>query len=138
MDKAALLSTVNSMNNNTLMQTLGIVFIDAGADFLVATMPVGPAVHQAMGLLHRGANVALAESVGSCGSYMLLSAQGKGVVGLEINANHLRSKKDGMVTARGTLLHKGRRTHVWEIKITDEEGRLLSLCRMTNMILDKE
>ncbi len=126
------------MNNNTLMQTLGIEFIDVGEGTLVATMPVGPKVHQPMGMLHGGANVALAESVGSCGSIILLADPAIGVVGLQISANHLRSKKEGVVTAHGTIVHKGRRTHVWEIKITDEEGRLLSLCRMTNMIIEPE
>lgn len=134
--KAQLLQRLNNMNPNTLMETLGITFTDAGAEYLEATMPVLPRVHQPFGLLHGGANVALAESVGSCGSQMVLNDPGVGVVGLEINANHLRSKKDGVVTARGTLVHKGRRTHVWEIRITDEAGKLLSICRMTNMILD--
>jgi uncharacterized protein (TIGR00369 family) len=124
------------MNRNTLMETLGIEFTDVGPDFLVATMPVGPRVYQPMKLLHGGANVALAESVGSCGSYIVLADLKKAVVGLEVNANHLRSKSDGVVTARGTLVHKGSRTHVWEIRITDEEEKLISLCRLTNMILE--
>ncbi len=119
------------------METLGIVFTDVGPDFLVATMPVVPAVHQPMGLLHGGANVAFAESVGSCASSILLADPKKGVVGLEINANHIRSTRAGTVTARGTLIHRGRSTHLWEIRITDEQNRLLSVCRMTNMILDQ-
>jgi uncharacterized protein (TIGR00369 family) len=89
-----------------------------------------------MGLLHGGANVALAESVGSCASNMLLADPKKGVVGLEINANHIRTTREGSVTARGTLIHRGRSTHLWEIRITDEQDRLLCICRMTNMILD--
>lgn len=119
-----------------MMETLGIVFVDFGEDFVEAVMPVNEKVHQPAGLLHGGANAALAESVGSCGSFILLNNPKVGVVGIEINANHLRSVKSGNVTARGTLIHKGRRTHVWEIKIRDEADRLLSSCRLTNMIIE--
>ncbi len=119
-----------------MMETLGIAFTDIGADFIEATMPVSPAVHQPAGLLHGGANAALAESVGSCGSFIYLNNPKIGVVGIEINANHLRSVRSGTVRARGEILHKGRRTHVWEIKIYDAENRLLSVCRLTNMIIE--
>lgn len=137
MDKAAVLNKANEISRNTMMETLGIVFTDFGADYLEAEMPVNPRVHQPAGLLHGGANAALAESVGSCGSFIMLNDPEAGVVGIEVNANHLRSVKEGKVKARGTILHKGSRTHVWEIKIFDEADRLLSVCRLTNMILRK-
>jgi 1,4-dihydroxy-2-naphthoyl-CoA hydrolase len=136
-DKTAILKKANKMNKNTLMETLGIVFTDFGEDFVEATMPVNSRVHQPAGLLHGGATAALAESLGSLGSFIMVGEEAAGVVGIEINANHIRSIKEGLVTARGTLLHKGRKTHVWDIKVTDEKGRLISVCRLTNMILPK-
>ncbi|MCA1750633.1 MAG: hotdog fold thioesterase [Cryomorphaceae bacterium] len=126
------------MSSNTLMETLGIRFVDFGEDFIEAVMPVNSKVHQPAGLLHGGANAALAESVGSCGSFIMLGDPDAGVVGIEINANHLRSVTEGEVRARGVILHKGRRTHVWEIKIYDATQRLLSVCRLTNMIIHRE
>lgn len=136
-DKTAILKKANEINKNTLMETLGIVFTDFGEDFVEATMPVNSRVHQPAGLLHGGATAALAESLGSLGSFIMVGEEAAGVVGIEINANHIRSIKEGLVTARGTLLHKGRKTHVWDIKVTDEKGRLISVCRLTNMILPK-
>lgn len=137
MDKKEVLKLANEATRNTLMETLGIEFTDFGEDFLEATMPVNSRVHQPMGLLHGGATAALAESLGSTGSFIMLRDQGAGIVGIEINANHLRSAKEGMVTARGHLLHKGRKTHVWDIRVTDESGKLISVCRLTNMVLTK-
>lgn len=119
------------------METLGIVYTDFGEDFVEATMPVNSRVHQPAGLLHGGATAALAESLGSLGSFILVGDSAAGVVGIEINANHIRSVKEGIVTARGKLLHKGRKTHVWDIRVTDEADRLISVCRLTNMILAK-
>ena len=137
LDKTELLKRANTSSENTLMKTLNIRYTDIGEDYVVAEMPVTPAVHQPMGLLHGGANVALAESVGSLGSFILLNDPNVGVVGIEINANHIRSVKSGMVTARAEMLHKGRTTHVWEIKIRDEEQNLLCISRLTNMIIKK-
>lgn len=118
------------------METLGIVYTDIGEDFIKATMPVNTKVHQPAGLLHGGASAALAESLGSAGSFILMRGKAD-VVGIEINANHIRSKKEGMVTATAQLLHKGRKSHIWDIRITDEEDKLISVCRLTNMILPK-
>lgn len=127
----------NAITAGTLMETLGIRFALAGDGALVATMPVGPAVHQPMGLLHGGATVALAESLGSCGSYLVIDPGTQGVVGIEVNANHIKGVRSGSITATGTLMHKGRSTHVWDIRITDEEGALVALCRITNLIITK-
>lgn len=128
----------NDFSENTLMRTLEIVYTDAGEDYLQATMPVNPRVHQPMGLLHGGATVALAESVGSAASLMLINPEVQEVRGIEIAANHLRSKRDGVVTGTARIVHQGRSLHLWEVKITDERGRLISLCKITNMILPRK
>lgn len=120
------------------MEVLGIKYTDIGKDFIEATMPVNHIVHQPMGLLHGGANAALAESIGSLGSHLMVHTEGKAAVGIEINANHIKSVKDGIVKARGELIHKGRKTHVWDIKIFDEDDLLLSICRLTNMIIEQK
>lgn len=134
-DKEKMLQLCNEWSKNTLMQTLEIEYIDAGEDFLVATMPVNPRVHQPMGLLHGGASVALAESVGSAASIMFVNPEKQEVRGIEISANHVRSKREGLVTATAKILHKGASIHLWEIRIVDESDRLISLCKLTNMIL---
>jgi len=136
-DKEKVLQLCNHLSKNTLMQTLEIEYIDAGEDFLVAKMPVNPRVHQPMGLLHGGATVALAESVGSAASIMFVDPEKQEVRGIEISANHLKSKREGIVYGTARIIHKGRSLHLWEIKITDEEGNLISLCKLTNMVLPK-
>lgn len=136
-DKKAILEICNTFSKNTLMETLKIEYIDAGADFITAKMPVTPAVHQPMGLLHGGASVALAESVGSAASHIFIDTDKFIVKGLEISANHLKSKRDGEVFATAKMMHKGRTTHLWEIRIVDENNNLISLCKMTNIVLAK-
>lgn len=136
-NKERVLELCNQWSKNTLMQTLNIQYTDAGEDFLVATMPVNPSVHQPMGLLHGGASVALAESVGSAASIMFINHEKQEVRGIEISANHLKSKREGMVTATARIIHKGRSLHLWEIRIVDENDALISLCKLTNMILPK-
>ena len=119
----------------TLVQTLGIDILEASPDRVVASMPVVPRVHQPFGLLHGGASVALAETVASIGAYVSVMDQGLGAVGLEINANHVKAKRDGIVTAVATPLHKGRTTQVWEIRISDEDGSLVCMSRCTVAIV---
>jgi 1,4-dihydroxy-2-naphthoyl-CoA hydrolase len=137
MTKEEKLKTVNGVVKNTLMETLGIVYTDIGPDFLEAKMKVVPQVHQPMGLLHGGASVALAESVGSAASHMFVDNENFIVKGIEITANHLKSKKEGEVTAVATILHKGKTTHLWKIEIKDEKGQLISFCKLTNIVLPK-
>ena len=136
-DKEKILNYCNQISENTLMRTLNITYTDAGEDFLVATMPVTPAVHQPMGLLHGGASVALAESVGSAASMLFVNSDVSEVRGIEISANHLKAKREGMVTATAKIVHKGRSIHLWEIRITDEKETLISLCKLTTMVLPK-
>lgn len=136
-DKDAIIALCNEMSKNTLMSTLEIEFIDAGEGFLTAKMPVNPRVHQPMGLLHGGASVALAESVGSAASMLFVNPEKQEVRGIEISANHLRSKREGIIYGTAKIIHKGRSIHLWEIKIEDEEGKLISLCKLSNMILPR-
>ena len=137
-DKDKMLQLCNDWSKNTLMETLEIEYIDAGEDFLTAKMPVNPRVHQPMGLLHGGASVALAESVGSAASIMFVNPEKQEVRGIEISANHLRAKREGTVFCTAKIVHKGRSIHLWEIKITDEDNRLICLCKLTNMILPRK
>lgn len=136
-DKERALKMCNDYCRNTLMDTLEITYTDAGEGFLEAKMPVNPRVHQPMGLLHGGATVALAESVGSAASLMFVNPELQEVRGIEISANHLRSKRDGIVTATARIVHQGRSVHLWEIRVTDEQDRLISLCKITNMVLPR-
>lgn len=137
-DKEKALEMCNHYSDNTLMQTLEIVYTDAGEGFLEAKMPVNPRVHQPMGLLHGGATVALAESVGSAASLLFVNPELQEVRGIEISANHLRSKRNGIVTGTARIVHQGRSLHLWEVKVTDEAGKLISLCKITNMVLPRK
>ena len=115
----------------TLLSTLGIEIVEATREKVVGRMPIGPKVHQPFGLLHGGASVALAETVASTGGWMTIDQEKERIVGIEINANHLRAKRDGMLTAVATAVHVGRRTHVWNVHIADEEGKAVCVSRCT-------
>lgn len=119
----------------TLLTTLGIEFLETSKERVVARMPVGPRVHQPFGLLHGGASVALAETVASTGAWLNCDQASERVVGLEINANHLRAKREGMVTATATPVHVGRRTQVWEIRVADEAGKAVCISRCTIAVI---
>jgi len=133
------LSEINSRNSSTLMQSLGIECAEIGTDFLVLKMPVDERTIQPMGILHGGASAALIETVGSMGSTLLIDLNTQTPVGLELNCNHIGAVKSGFVLATGTLVHCGRRTHVWQVNI-HEEGtkRLICTGRLTVMIIEKE
>lgn len=137
MNSKDILAKLNAMNKNTLMETLEIQYTELGEDFVTATMPVNSRVHQPMGLLHGGATLALAESVGGTASHLFVDTSAFEVIGIEINANHVKSKKEGIVRATARIIHKGRTTHLWEIRIVDEEDTLISICKLTNIILPK-
>ena len=137
MDKKIILDKINTANKNTLMETLDIKYVDIGENFLVARMPVTSKVYQPDGVLHGGATVALAESVGSAVSYMSVDYKDKTVRGIVISANHLKSVKEGYVYAKATPLHRGRSTQLWEIKITDDNNNLISHCKLSTMVLNK-
>lgn len=125
----------NALTPGTLVGHLGIHFHTDDQGRLCATMPVDARTHQPMGLLHGGATAALAESLGSMGSALLIDLSKHGVVGVEVNANHLKGVRNGTVTATGELLHQGRTTHVWDIRVHNEAGELCAVCRLTNVII---
>lgn len=133
--KENILAKANLASKNTLMETLNIEMVDYGEDFLVARMPVNSRVYQPDGVLHGGATVALAESVGSFASHIFLDTENMFVRGLEITANHLKSVTSGYVYAKATFLHKGRTTQLIDIKITDAHDQLISVCKLTTISL---
>ncbi|RPE80056.1 hotdog fold thioesterase [Vulcaniibacterium tengchongense] len=124
------LDDLNALSRGTAMEPLGIVFTELGPDYLRATMPVDARTRQPYGLLHGGASVLLAETLGSSAGGLCVG-EGQGVVGIEINANHLRGVREGVVTGTARPLHVGRSTQVWEIRIEDERGRPVCVSRLT-------
>ena len=136
--KEVVLQRANAACKNTLMETLSIEVVDYGENFLTARMPVSPKVHQPDGVLHGGATAALAESVGSFASHIFTDTENLFVRGLEITANHLKSVKSGFVYAKATFLHKGRTTQLLDIRVTDEQENLISLCRLSTITLPKK
>ncbi len=136
--KQVSLEQINAMNKNTMMETLGIRCEEIGDDYVIATMPVDHRTHQPMGLLHGGASAALIETIGSMGSVLLIDIEKFVPVGLEINANHLGGVKSGSVRAKGTVIHAGKRTHVWQVDIRDEAtDKLVCTGRLTVMIIER-
>ncbi|SFA43736.1 uncharacterized domain 1-containing protein [Parageobacillus thermantarcticus] len=131
------LAHLKEMGKGTLLEALGIEITELGEGRVVATMPVDHRTHQPFGILHGGASVALAETVASVGAYALVDQETENVVGLEINANHIRAVRSGTVTATGTVLHRGKTTMVWDIKIVDEQQRLVSVSRCTIAVIKK-
>ena len=129
------LAALDRLGASSLAGFLGIRFIDYGDDWLAAEMPVGPRVHQPFGLLHGGASVALAETVSSVAGTLSLDPAERFVVGMEINANHVRSVRSGKVRAVATAESLGRSTQLWTIRITDEQSRLVCLSRATLAVL---
>jgi 1,4-dihydroxy-2-naphthoyl-CoA hydrolase len=128
---------IKSFGNNSMIEHLGIEYLEIGEDYLTARMPVDHRTHQPFGILHGGASVVLAESLGSVASLLtLIDLTTQRAVGLEINANHLRAVKSGWVYAKAIPLHIGRSTHVWDIKITSEESKLVCVVRFTVAIID--
>ncbi len=126
----------NSMANNTLIELLDIQIEAFGDDFVTGSMPVDARTHQPYGLLHGGASVVLAESLGSLGAAMCVDHSNKRVVGLDINANHLRSVREGRVVATASPIHLGKTTHVWAIEQRDGQDRLTCVSRLTMAVLN--
>ena len=131
------LDELNAYQQQTLVSHLGIRYTGIGDDWLKGTMPVDARTKQPAGILHGGASVALAETLGSTGANLVVDREKKLCVGLEINANHVRAMKSGEVRGTARPLHLGGTTQVWEIKITDEEGRLVCISRITMAVLDR-
>ncbi|MCY4217576.1 MAG: hotdog fold thioesterase [Flavobacteriaceae bacterium] len=135
MNKERLLKKANQLCNNTLMETLGIQFTDIGSDFLTAEMEVNSKVHQPEGLLHGGASLALAETVGSAASILLNPRKQTKSRGIQMSANHIKSISSGKIIATAKAIHTGKSTQVWFIPIMDENNHLISICQLTTMFL---
>ena len=128
------LERINQFSPNTIIDVLGIRFIEIGDDYLKASMPVDQRTHQPYGLLHGGASVVLAETLGSTGAMLATDPRNR-VVGLDINANHMRGVREGLVIGTATPLHVGRTTQVWNIQIVDENDKLVCVSRLTMAVL---
>lgn len=132
------LDILNGLNQGTIHEVLGIRFTGFGDDFIEARMPADARTHQPHGILHGGASVVLAESLGSTGATLCVDNAHFYCVGQEINANHIRSVRDGEVTGRAEPIHVGRRSQVWSIRIDDERGRLVCISRLTLAVLSRD
>lgn len=131
------LEELNKLSKNTMAEVIGIQFTAIGEDFLEATMPVDTRTHQPFGLLHGGASVALAETMGSVAATCCIEMDKQFCVGLEINANHIKGVRNGFVKGTTKPIHVGRKTQVWEIKITNQKDELVCISRITMAVLDK-
>jgi uncharacterized protein (TIGR00369 family) len=128
---------LNDLCQGTFISFLGIEFLDYGKNFVEARMPVDNKL-QPMGLLHGGASLALAETIASGGSYLLVDPDKYDVLGLQVSGNHLSSVSDGTLYARAEIIHRGKSTHVWDVKIKGDNGKLISVTRVTMMIVKKK
>ncbi|MBM77886.1 MAG: thioesterase [Crocinitomicaceae bacterium] len=129
---------LNIIAKDTLLSHLEIEFTEVAENYIIAKMPVNQNTSQPMGILHGGASVALAESIGSIGSYLIVEKDKKVSLGLEINANHVGSAYEGYVYGKGEIIHKGKSTHIWSIEIRDEKNKLISICRLTIIIINRK
>lgn len=135
MNKTYTPEMVNNLCKNTMMDHIGIEFTEVSEGKIIARMPVDKRTIQPMKRLHGGASMALAESVGSVGSVLLVDTNNFHVLGVEINGSHVGTTTEDYVIAIGTLIHQGKTSHVWEIRIQDGKGKLVSVCRLTNRII---
>jgi 1,4-dihydroxy-2-naphthoyl-CoA hydrolase len=127
---------LNAMSENNMLEHLGISFTEIGEDYIMATMPVDHRTQQPYGLLHGGASVALAETLGSVAAHLTIDSDKQYAVGLDINANHIRGAKSGVVTGIAKPIHIGRKTQVWEIKNNNQDDKLICISRITMAIVD--
>ena len=137
-DKNVSIESLRPFGKGTMSEHLGIEWVDLGDDFFKAKMPVDHRTNQPYGLLHGGASCVLAETLGSVASYLVIDSSQFYCVGIEINANHIRSAKNGFVYGVCSPLHLGSSTHVWDIRITNEEGKLVCISRLTVAIIKKK
>lgn len=128
---------INEICKNTFVSHLEIEFTEFGKDYIVAKMPVNNKKHQPMGVLHGGASLALAETVAGAGSMLIVDEKKHNVYGLQVTGNHLSTVTEGVLTARAEVVHLGQSTHVWDVKITDDNDKLISVSRVTNIVKEK-
>ncbi|HMJ68001.1 MAG TPA: hotdog fold thioesterase [Cyclobacteriaceae bacterium] len=136
--KGVTLQQLNKLSANTMVEHLGIEYTEIGENFISAKMPVDKRTHQPLGLLHGGASVALAETLGSVAANFCVDIKTQYCVGLEINANHVKSATTGYVYGTTTPIHIGKRTHIWEIRITNEQKELVCISRITIAVIDRK
>jgi len=129
---------INQFCNNSLISHLGIEFLELSETTVVATMPVNANTMQPLGYLHGGASLALAETVGSAGSLFSIDTQKYIAFGMNVTGNHIASVREGLVTATATIVHRGNTSHVWDVEIKDQNGKLISVARVTNAIVEKK
>ena len=129
---------INQFCQNSLISHLGIEFLECTETKVVATMPINSTTHQPLGYLHGGASLALAETVGTAGSLFNIDTEKYLAFGMSVSGNHISSIRDGVVTATATIVHRGKTTHVWDVEIKDETGKLISVARVTNAIVKKQ
>ena len=134
MNKKSIIERLNQLNKKTMMEPLGIEYLEAEPGYLKARMPVNDNTKQPNGILHGGANLALAETVAGLGSAMVVDMEKYNVRGAQVSANHVGTASSGWVYAEGKIIHKGKNTHVWNIDIRNEDGKMISTCRLTNFI----
>jgi uncharacterized protein (TIGR00369 family) len=132
-----MINKLNDICKGTFISFLGIEFLDHGDDFIEARMPVDNKL-QPMGLLHGGASLALAETIASGGSYLLVNTEKYDVLGIQVSGNHLSSVSEGNIFARADIIHRGKTTHIWDVKIKSDTGKLISVTRVTLMIVKKK
>ena len=137
MNKISTIDRLNKLNKNTMMEPLGIEYLEAEQGHLKARMPINDNTKQPNGILHGGANLALSETVAGLGSAMMVDMEKYNVRGAQVSANHVGTANSGWVYAEGKVIHKGKNTHVWNIDIRNEDGKMLSTCRITNFIQKK-
>lgn len=128
---------INNICKDSLVEYLEIEFIDYGDTFVIAKMPVNSKKRQPQGLLHGGASLALAETVASAGSFLLVDTEKYNVLGLQVTGNHISTVKDGDIFAKAEIVHLGQSTHVWDVKIYTVDDKLISVARVTNIIIEK-
>ena len=131
------IETLNALNKGTLMETLGIEYLEVREGYVAARMPIDARTIQPAGILHGGSNLALAETIGGLGSMLLINHEEYMVRGSHLSANHVRPGTGNWVTGKANLIHRGKNTHLWDIGVFDEQDQLISSCRLTNFILPK-
>ncbi|MEN8224110.1 MAG: hotdog fold thioesterase [Bacteroidota bacterium] len=136
-EKEELLNKLNALNKGTMMEQLQIEYLEADDKYVKARMPVNHRTMQPMGILHGGASIALAETVAGIGSSLMIDTDVYSVRGAQVSANHVGEANKGFAFAEGKLIHRGKNTHVWNIDISNDAGRALSTCRITNFIIKK-
>lgn len=132
-----LLAIAHKMNKNTMMEVLGVEYLEVGEGSVVAKMPVDHRTHQPVGLLHGGASAALVETLGSMGSAMLVDPNEFNVTGIEVNCNHVKGIKEGYVIGKGKLIHRGKTTHLWNVDIFNPNDELIATGKLTVLIIPK-